>query len=102
LPCADYWRAAVAAVVIMPNTNLVLARVLLDGYIETNKVGLPEHRYLDKKAEREGRKALAFILRQGAHLDRDLRYMLAALFDPENAQKKEMAITGRTRQPSAN
>jgi hypothetical protein len=81
----------VAAVVIMPNTDLALARTLLGGYTATSKSGLPENRYLNEAEEREGRKALANILRDTTPLDRDLRYLLAALFSPEGAHKEEHA-----------
>jgi hypothetical protein len=67
----------------MANDDLILARVLLAGFVENN-----QQKYLDD--EREARQALVRLLRSEAPLDRDVRDALAALFDPDN----ELRITG--------
>jgi hypothetical protein len=64
---------------------LILARVLLGGFIKEDKRGLPHKKYLIKNSadEQEALATLASILRSRDPLDRDLRDMLAALFDPK-------------------
>jgi hypothetical protein len=62
--------------------KLMLAKVLLGGYIENDARGLPRKKYLAKDAELEARSALASILRNQKPLDPNLRDMLATLFDP--------------------
>jgi len=64
---------------------LILARVLLGGFLKEDKRGLHQKEYLKKNSgdEREARATLASILRNQGPLDRDLRGMLAALFDPK-------------------
>jgi hypothetical protein len=53
---------------------LILARVLLGGFLKEDKRGLHQKEYLKKNSGCERERAL---------LDRDLRDMLAALFDPK-------------------
>ena len=64
---------------------LILARVLLGGFLKEDKRGLPHKKYLIKNStdEQEALATLASILRSRGPLDRDLRDMLAALFDPK-------------------
>jgi hypothetical protein len=64
---------------------LILARVLLGGFIKEDKRGLPHKKYLIKNSgdEQEALATLASILRSRGPLDRDLRDVLAALFDPK-------------------
>jgi hypothetical protein len=64
------------------DSDLDRSATLLSGIY--NKNGL--HRYLDRGEENEPRKAIARLLLSGRPLERDLRVMLAALFDPDAPQ----------------
>jgi hypothetical protein len=81
--------------------KLMLAKVLLGGYIENDARGLPRQKYLAKDAELEARSALASILRNQKPLDHDLREKMAALFDPapdtHTAVDRMMVFTHRVR-----
>jgi hypothetical protein len=60
--------------------DLSLARTLLDGFIEYDKRGLPQQKYLTKTDDREARQAIARVLLSERPLDRQLRDRLAYLF----------------------
>jgi hypothetical protein len=66
--------------IIAMNEDLMLARVLLGGYTDHDKHGLPCKKYLTD--ETEARHAIARLLRNQEPLDHDLREKLAWLFDP--------------------
>jgi hypothetical protein len=59
-------------------------RVYLGGYLETNKRGIPRHRYYPERSDDSNycRAALARVLRSDRPVDRQLRDMLADLFEP--------------------
>jgi hypothetical protein len=71
------------------NDDFMLARVLLGGFLVKDKTGLPQKGYLEKDtpAEGEARQAMMRVLRSEGPLDRDLREMLATLFDPDQASR---------------
>jgi hypothetical protein len=64
---------------------LILMKVLLGGFLKEDEQGRPHKEYLkkDSGSEQEAYATLASILRSRGPLDRDLRDMLAALFDPK-------------------
>lgn len=59
---------------------LMLAKVLLGGYLDHDKHGLLHKKYLTD--ETQARRSIASLLRSESPLDPDLRDKLAALFDP--------------------
>jgi hypothetical protein len=87
--------------------DLRLAVRLLEGYHD-QKDGLPEKRYIDDDKELVSRKALVRLLRSPEPLNSKLRWLLAALFDPEAEEppyisfdsapiERRLAIIGRYR-----
>jgi hypothetical protein len=67
------------------DSDLDRSATLLSGIY--NKNGL--HRYLDREEENQPRKAIARLLLSDQPLERALRVMLAALFDPDAPQVSE-------------
>jgi hypothetical protein len=59
-------------------------RAYLGGYLETDKRGIPRHRYYPERSDDSDycRAALARVLRSDRPVDRQLRDMLADLFEP--------------------
>lgn len=68
-----------------PRSQRSLCLAYLSGYTTYDERGLPRKEYLAKgsEVEREARETLAFLLRSQEPLDRELRNVLAALFDPQ-------------------
>jgi hypothetical protein len=69
----------------MSESDLQLARKLLDGYLERSAIGKLRSVYLKERSSREqdARRAISRLLRSNAPLDRQLRTVLAGLFDPD-------------------
>jgi hypothetical protein len=68
----------------MSNSDLPLARALLDVYVERDSRGRLRTKYLKKGSpeETDARRELAEHLRSDSPVDRGIRMSLAALFDP--------------------
>jgi hypothetical protein len=64
--------------------DILLAYGLLDGSLDFDRRGLPREQYLKEGSveEKEAREAISRLLRSPSPLDRQVREMLAALFDP--------------------
>lgn len=85
----------------MSDSDLPLARALLDGLVKQDKRGRLRQQYLraDSPNEADARLALARLLRSDGELDRQLRESLAELFDPKppTRQQRKLAFVFRRR-----
>jgi hypothetical protein len=82
----------------MQDSDLQLARMLLDGFVEEGHEGRRRTKYLGKGSatELEARTAMARLLRRTAPLDNEVREHLANLFDPAAAwQQREIEFVSR-------
>jgi hypothetical protein len=68
----------------MSSDDLMLARILLGGFVDEDERGLPHERYLSESDETEARLALVRLLRSEAPLAPRLRVALAGLFHPDD------------------
>jgi hypothetical protein len=82
----------------MPRSDLQLARMLLDGFVDEGHQGKLRSKYLKRgePLELEARAAMARLLRSKGPLDAQLRQHLADLFDPTAAwQARKIEFVGR-------
>jgi len=85
-----------------PKYQRSLCGAYLIGLIDGDAKGLLRKKYFrpNSKEEREARETLAFLLRSPQPLDRELRVMLAALFDPQQGEPygdREIRFVRRSR-----
>ncbi len=85
----------------MSDSDLRLARALLDGFVERNARGRLRTDYLKRASPEElnARRAMARLLRGDQPLDRQLRESLAGLFDPAPPEWEPREIKLESRRP---
>ena len=78
----------------MSQSDLTLARVLLDGYVEEDHRGRRRSKYFKRgsRDELDARRAIARLLRSKNPLERQLRDNLAGLFDPDPPESEQRKI----------
>jgi hypothetical protein len=78
----------------MSQSDLPLARALLDGYVEEDRRGRRHSKYLKRgsREELDARRAMARLLRSKNPLERQLRDSLADLFDPNPPEWEQRKI----------
>jgi hypothetical protein len=83
----------------MSESDLQLARMLLGGYLESSARGKLRSVYLKEGSSREqdARRAISRLLRSDAPLDRQLRTVLAHLFDPDPPAWEQRTIRLKAR-----
>lgn len=85
----------------MSESDLPLARALLDGYVDEDRRGRRRSKYFKRgsREELDARRAMARLLRSKNPLERQLRDSLAGLFDPDppesEPRKIEIVFQGR-------
>ena len=69
-------------------------RAYLGGYLETDKRGIPRHRYYPERSDDLNycRAALARVLRSDRPVDRQMRDMLADLLEPEEPLEESLGF----------
>jgi len=85
----------------MSNSDLLLARILLEGSVERDARGKLRTKYLKEgsREERDARRALASLLRSDVPLDGQLRTSLAHLLDPDPPAWQQRIICFAKRGP---